>query len=129
MPKPRDFDAFPATLKPGYGPYAGTVQEVHDADTVAILCDVGLDAFPCVWIRLSGVRAPETWQEGGPESRAKLREMLPVGSPVRLTTEKTRVGTEARSAARYAGVLEDLQGNVNERIEAWMRARGYGLGL
>lgn len=128
MPKMRSFAGFPPALHPGYGPYAGVVEDVHDGDTVSVSCDVGLESFPCVWVRLSGVKAPESWQPGGPESTAKLLEMIPLGSHIRLTTEKTLVGTERRSAARYAGLIENLEGNVNERIEAWIRAQGYGLG-
>ena len=104
MPKPRTFDDFPVGLKCEFGPYSGVVEEVHDGDTVLVTVDAGFSHFPCVWIRLAGIRAPELWEFGGPEARDHAATLAAPGTPCRLATSKMpRTGDQKMSFVRYEG--------------------------
>ncbi len=60
--------------------YKGTVEEVHDGDTCTILLDLGFNISIRYRVRLAGCNAIELKDPGGPEARAHLLELLPVGS-------------------------------------------------
>lgn len=92
MTRPAALRAYPIALLAlaGYGPYRAIVDRVVDGDTVVVLADVGLDAYPCVSLRLRDVRAVELRSERGEEARAVLETLLPPGTPVVVSTFKDR---------------------------------------
>ncbi len=86
--KPNEFFNWPAQLPVTYGPYKAVVDRIVDGDTAIFCVDAGLDMYPVVAIRLLGVNAPELREAGGKESKAFLEELLPLGAPVLLRTDK-----------------------------------------
>ena len=60
--------------------YKATVIDVHDGDTFSALLDLGMDVSIRYRVRLAGCNAIELNQPGGPEARAHLLMLLPVGS-------------------------------------------------
>lgn len=129
MARPKAFDNFPPALKAPFGPYRAVTDQVHDADTVALRVDAGLECYPVVWIRLKDVHAPELSQTGGKESRDYLASLLPYETPVRLSTEKApKSGDEQRTFERFVGVIEDEHGSINERIQKHVEENNYPRG-
>lgn len=63
--------------------YAAVVA-VHDGDTLTVSIDHGQDWHQTVALRLLGGNARELTAPGGPEARAHLAGLLPVGEPVRV---------------------------------------------
>jgi len=66
---------------------SGVVAEVIDGDTFDMTTDVGV-----VRVRVVGIQAPESSWCGGPEAKAALSAILPVGTPVRLASRKETSG-------------------------------------
>lgn len=82
--------------------YAARVVRVIDADTVVLDIDLGLRTWRhSEYIRLLGLNAPERGTEAGTQATAWLREMLPVGTLVRLVTRKD----QTEKYGRWLGVL------------------------
>lgn len=89
------------------------VIDVHDADTIRLLVDVGFQipmARP--WIRLKGVRAEELHKPGGPEARQVTLNWLAEHAPdsqVSVTTFWTpghlKEIREEMSFIRFIGVI------------------------
>lgn len=132
MPRPSIFNGFPDALRGVYGPYSGVADEVHDGDTVKVICDTGLDQVATVWIRLveedgTGVYAPESWQPGGREATEELRRLLGEKPFVRVTTVKmTKTHDEKMTFARYLGSLELPDGrDAGEEMNRWLTDNGY----
>lgn len=116
MAKPTILENFPEELRRDFGPYAAVVERVWDGDTVLVTASAGFDRYPCVWVRLLGVEAPELDEPFGHEARDFLSRLLPHGTPCVLLSEKMpRTGGQVVSFARYVGTLH-LTGrrNVNE---------------
>ncbi len=89
--KPVEFRDFPADLHPGFGPYPAIVKHIVDGDTYRLFIDGGLLHYPYVTVRLLGVDTPETNRLATrPEvmaAKAFVEDVMPVGTPVRITTE------------------------------------------
>lgn len=75
--------------------YKATVRSVHDGDTIHADISLGFglskgseDSMPGVLLRLAGCNARELSEDGGPEARERLKELLPVGTQVVLRTIK-----------------------------------------
>ena len=130
MPRPRAFNNFPASLRCEYGPYMAVLDSWTDGDTCKVLCDPGFDETPCRWLRLKDVRAPELWQEGGPETRDFAASLVPEGTPLRVTTTKTPVsGNQKTSLSRYEATLETSSGvDVAAEINRFVAENGYPTG-
>ncbi len=69
--------------------YMATVSRVIDGDTVVLHVDLGFDT----WLhdqnfRLIGINAREKSDAGGPEAKANLIRLLPVGSAVLVRSIK-----------------------------------------
>jgi len=89
--KPVEFRDFPPDLHPGYGPYAAIVKHIVDGDTYRLFIDGGLLHYPYVTVRLLGVDTPETnrlvTRPEGMAAKCFVEDVMPVGTPVRITTE------------------------------------------
>ena len=69
------------TRKPRTYEFARVI-DVHDADTIRLLVDVGFQIpMARVWIRLKGVRAEELAKPGGPEARQVTMNWLADHAP------------------------------------------------
>jgi micrococcal nuclease len=66
--------------------YAATVVKVIDGDTIDLTMDLGFYVKYSIRTRLRGVNAPEVREEAGKMVREELRKLLPVGTPVLVTT-------------------------------------------
>lgn len=68
--------------------YAATVEKVVDADTLDVAIDLGFRVQFRVRIRVAGIDAPEMSTAAGKAAAAYVRDHLPIGDPVLLTTYK-----------------------------------------
>lgn len=57
----------------------------YDADTCYVLADLGFAVWRYVNVRLAGINARELRDPGGHEARDRLRQLMPVDTPVTLT--------------------------------------------
>jgi endonuclease YncB( thermonuclease family) len=88
------------------------VIEVHDGDTVRLLCDAGGDAGIFPWLRLSRAGAPELNQPGGPEATDWIRQRL-------TSAEQIQVTIHGRSFARWlASITVDGVDLADEMVAA-----------
>lgn len=81
--------------------YQATVIRVVDGDTVDLNVDLGLNTFTKERVRLYGINAPEKNTPQGPLSTARLKELLPVGIGVTITTFKDK----KEKYGRYLAVI------------------------
>jgi endonuclease YncB( thermonuclease family) len=65
-----------------WGPYRGTVEDVHDGDTVNVKLDLGFDLTVYARVRVKGINAPELDTPEGIAARNYARLLLPSGSHV-----------------------------------------------
>lgn len=93
--------------------YEATVVSIHDGDTLRADVDLGFDTWrgneP---FRLIGIQAPELGKPGGRESRDWLRDLLPLGTTVRIVTEKDRT----EKYGRYLATIFKGELNVNDAL-------------
>lgn len=108
------------------------VLEVHDADTIKVLVDRGMDDQSVRWIRLLSTFAPELSQVGGPESRAFAAEWVAQHGdgtdwPFLLTTYRTpRSDADVTTLSRYVGTITAASGaSLNADVQAYVTAQGY----
>ncbi len=96
MPKPPEFDNWPASIEPGFGPFRGVIQKVVDGDTLYILLDISFNTYAYHSIRLLGVNAPELFsgppeeRERGAAAKAYLESIAPAGTKCLLRTDKDK---------------------------------------
>lgn len=87
--------------------YRAALVRVIDADTLAILVDVGFGARYEAAIRIAGIDAPELGTPEGEAARLFLLRLLDLADagrwPLLVRTQKTAAGTDVRSFARYVG--------------------------
>jgi len=69
-----------------FGPYRGTVDLVHDGDTVYVKLDVGFDLMVYTRIRVDGINAPELSTPAGKTARDFARTLLAPGDPVQVVS-------------------------------------------
>ncbi len=70
--------------------YRATVVTVVDADTIDLEVDLGFYTTTRQRFRLEGINAPENHTDEGKVATAYLRDLLPVGTSVRIETKKDR---------------------------------------
>jgi len=70
--------------------YKAEILRVVDADTLRIRCDLGLNIFTDVTVRLWGIDAPELSTVDGKAAKAFVESMCPVGSIVEIETIKDK---------------------------------------
>lgn len=107
--------------------YKATVLSVRDGDTIHADVDLGFGVVkgsennvPGLPLRLAGCNARELNEEGGPEARERLRELLSEGTVVTLRTVRPD-----KFGGRYDAQIElpdgsDLVGRLIE--EGWVAA-------
>jgi len=65
-----------------------TVLSIHDGDTMTLNIDRGARLYSVEPIRFYRINAPELFHPGGKEARDYLRNLVPIGSEVRVQTFK-----------------------------------------
>ena len=123
MSKPTQFQYWPDSINPGFGPYRAVCERVVDGDTLYVFLDLGINTYAYESIRLKDVNAPElfsgTDRTAGLAARDKLVQICPVGTKVLLYTEK-----DAMSFSRYVGTLVRQDGTVvNRLMNDWLEGR------
>jgi micrococcal nuclease len=103
--------------------YKCKVLKVIDGDTVDCSVDLGFRISIEMRFRLFGIDAPEMRTDAGKASRAKLLELMPVGSELIVNTNKDK----QEKYGRYLGTFFDRDGNnVNVRMVMSGHAAVYG---
>ena len=69
-----------------FGPYKGTVDVVHDGDTVYVKLDVGFDLTVYTRVRVFGINAPELSTPKGKAARDFAKALLKPGDPVQVVS-------------------------------------------
>lgn len=105
MRKPSEFQNFPKSIDPGFGPFRAVVKHITDGDTLDLLVDCGFNTYVYLTIRIMGIDAPEKFR-GTEEERALgrasedyLRQIAPVGTPCVIRTDKDRTSFGRYSAS------------------------------
>jgi endonuclease YncB( thermonuclease family) len=125
MSKPQQFDNWPESIQPGFGPYRAVCERIVDGDTLYVFCDLGLSQYSYQSLRLLDVFAPElfsgTNKEAGAEARDYLASICPPGTKLQMYTQK-----DASTFGRYVASLKMADGTVvNEAMRAWLEEKGY----
>lgn len=82
--------------------YDAIVKAVHDADTITVDLDLGLDVMlKSFKIRLFGINAPELVTPEGKKAQAFLAQLIPIGIPVVIETQKDKT----EKYGRYLGTI------------------------
>lgn len=68
--------------------YAATVQKVIDGDTIDLDLDLGMRIHSHTRIRVAHIDTPEVNTQRGRDVRDLVRDLLPVGAQVVVTTQK-----------------------------------------
>ena len=93
--------------------YKCQIVKIIDGDSVDVLTDVGFRVIIGMRIRLAGINAPEMRSPEGPKAKARLLELMPIGSEMIVRTKKDKT----EKWGRYLGVFIDDEGHeVNERM-------------
>ena len=91
-------------MSEAFGPYRGTVDSVHDGDTVNVRLDVGFDLTVYARCRIQGINAPELSTDAGKAARDFARGLLPVGTQVLVTSYGwDKYGGRIDAGIRYDG--------------------------
>ena|SRR5690349_8412174 len=121
---------WPASLPTPFGPYRATIVEVHDGDTLTADASLGFDCYARVTVRLFGVNTPEltkgtaAQRKAGRAARDFVKQLLPPGSPVRVTTLIATSGEQTRSFVRYVASIE-MPGPVASDLASVLVAAGH----
>ena len=120
----------PASAVPCGPPYYEVISHVTwvtDGDTIDVWIEnivVELDPAGEVYestyetVRFGGgVDAPESWMEGGPESKEFIENLIPVGTTVYLDLNDLSIG--GQTGRPYRGVYERLIAVIYVEIEGW----------
>ena len=106
MRKPAEFQNFPQSIDPGFGPFRAVVKHITDGDTLDLLVDCGFNTYRYLTVRIMGINAPETNRGTEEEKQAGraaweyLKQIAPVGTQCVIRTDKDR-----RSFGRYSASL------------------------
>ena len=104
--KPTEFQDFPASIDPGFGPFRAVIKHIVDGDTCDILVDEGFNNYTYLTVRIMGINAPEIFRgtpeerETGKAAKAYLESIAPVGTPCVIRTDKDR-----QSFGRYSASI------------------------
>jgi len=69
-----------------FGPYHGTVDVVHDGDTIYVKLDVGFDLMVYTRVRVDGINAPELSTDAGKVARDFARTLVAPGDAVQVVS-------------------------------------------
>jgi len=105
---------------PDYGPYLGTIDSVHDGDTVNVALDVGFDLSVHTRVRVYGINAPELSTDAGKAAREFARTLLKPGDQVTVISK----GWD-KYGGRINGVINFSGGDYAERMIAAGHARPW----
>ena len=106
MRKPSEFQNFPKSIDPGFGPFRAVVKHITDGDTLDLLVDCGFNTYVYLTVRIMGINAPEIFKgtpeerETGKAAKAYLESITPVGTQCVIRTDKDR-----QSFGRYSASL------------------------
>ena len=75
-----------STPADAFGPYRGTVDVVHDGDTVHVRLDVGFDLNVYTRVRIDGINAPELSTPAGKQARDFAQTLLKPGDAVEVVS-------------------------------------------
>ena len=75
-----------STPADAFGPYRGTVDVVHDGDTVHVRLDVGFDLNVYTRVRIDGINAPELSTQAGKQARDFAQTLLKPGDAVEVVS-------------------------------------------
>lgn len=126
MAKPIQFNDWPESIQPGFGPYRAVIERIVDSDTVYTLLDLGCNEYAYHSIRLKDVDGPEIYTSD-PEEKARgfatrdylANSICPPGTKVLLFTEKDRT-----TFGRYIGTLKLENGStVNDLMNTWLASQ------
>lgn len=94
-------------------PIRNRVHPIHDGDTVRLDVDLGFGVWKR-WerFRLLAIQAPELGSPGGNASRAWLRDLLPIGTVLRITTHED----EQEKYGRYLAQIFKGDLSVNDAL-------------
>lgn len=109
-------------MTPAYR-YAATVLKIVDGDTVDLRVDCGFRLFVEDRFRFYGINAPELANApAGPDAKAALAAMIPVGSAIVVETMKPK-----DKYGRWLGILHTAgeAASVNDRMVASGNAVPY----
>jgi len=67
-----------------FGPYAGSIDAVHDGDTVYVKLDAGFDLTIYARVRVMGINAPELSTAAGKAARDYAQTLLTPGMAVKV---------------------------------------------
>lgn len=106
--------------------YNAEVMSVHDGDTFSVVIDFGFYEYlgskeHPIPVRLADCNARELSDEGGKEARDNLQKLLPVGSPVVLTTAKPDKYAPRWDAHVSTPTISDLVQHLEDTgwVAAW----------
>lgn len=104
--------------------YHGTVEKVVDGDTLDLDLDLGMRIHTHTRIRLAHIDTPEHGTEKGDAATAYVRDILPVGAPVVVATEKP--DKYGRALATVDFVLPGQAGGDMQDLAVHLMNKGYG---
>ena len=118
--------------------YRAQVTDVHDGDTLTVLLDLGFSTHRVeTALRLLGVYAPQLSQPGGPETKAFVESWVSSrfarsGSQWPFVCTTARIKSDAHEVTtlgRYVGTVTSGTESLNDAINAFIAANGYGGGI
>lgn len=93
--------------------YKVEILQIIDGDTLDAKVDLGFKIFLKMRFRLTGINAPEMKTPEGFKSRARLLQLLPIGSLNVVQSNKDK----QEKFGRYLGIFYDTEDhNVNDRM-------------
>lgn len=93
--------------------YTCKVLKIVDGDTADCEIFLGFRIKFEMRLRLAGINAPEMRSPEGPKAKARLLELMPIGSTMVVRTLKDK----QEKYGRYLGIFIDSDGHeVNERM-------------
>ncbi len=104
--KPAEFNDFPASIDPGFGPFRSVIKHITDGDTLDLFVDCGFNTYVYLTVRVMGINAPEInrgteeEREAGKAAKEYLQSIAPVGTQCVIRTDKDR-----QSFGRYSASL------------------------
>lgn len=113
-----DFADFPKVLKrhaPVQIPARAYVVKVYDGDTITVVLDRRFKDTSLMRIRIRNLNAAELNEAGGAAARDHLAKLLPVGTPVIVTTFKqTHDRYEGDVLFEADGVMRDVRDAMSD---------------
>lgn len=101
--------------------YKATIARVIDGDSIDVIADVGFRVSVAVPTRVMGIDTPEISTAEGRAIRDLLREKLPVGSSVTITTKKL----PGDKYGRWLAKIETPFGDLSDWLIAGGMAKVY----